>query len=76
MLWLIPTALILFIIAYYLGYYSRNIEKHIEYLEEVVKSKIDKEPVIEEPKSEIIDPDDPIQTAIYERDKIMKKLNP
>jgi hypothetical protein len=62
-------------IAFTGGYYSKVVVKRVEVLEETVKSKIDK-PVIEEPKSQVIDPYDEVQTAIYERDKLMKKLNP
>lgn len=45
-------------------------------LEEVIKSKVDKKPEPEEPKSTVIDPLDPIQEAIYEHNKMMERLNP
>lgn len=69
------TWILTLIATFLLGYHSRGLIKKIENLEEVIKSKVDKKPEPEEPKSELIDPSDPIQTAIYERDKMMRKLN-
>lgn len=75
MLWIIPAWLLSVIAAFVLGYDFRGLTKRVEQLEEVVKSKVDKTPVIEEPQSTLIDPADPIQNAIYEHSKMMEKLN-
>lgn len=63
------------IAVYCLGYYLHKLKDKVETLEEVIKSKVDKQPEPEEPISTLIDPLDPIQTAIYERDKMFKKMN-
>lgn len=57
------------------GYYSKVVVRKVEHLEETIKSKADK-PTVEESKSQIIDPYDEVQTAIYEHEKMMKRLNP
>lgn len=61
---------------FFLGYHFKGIANRVEVLETAVKLKIDKPKQSEEPKSEVIDPLDPVQTARYEQDKLMKKLNP
>jgi len=58
-----------------LGYKLGDLTKQIKSLQQAVKEKVDK-PVKEEPVSEIIDPYDPVQTALYEREKMMARLNP
>jgi len=73
--WLIPVWAISLIGAFSLGYFVRGIMKKLAELEQAVHNKVDI-PVEEEPKSMLIDPLDPIQEAIYEREKLMKKLNP
>ena len=62
------------IVAFALGYYIRKVTDRIESLEAQLKQKVDK-PEKEAP-SQLVDPYDEVQTAIYERDKLMKKLNP
>lgn len=59
-----------------LGYYFRKLTVKIEELEEVVKAKVDKPEVIEDPPSTLIDPLDPVKEAMWEHDQLMKKLNP
>lgn len=71
---MIPTWIASLIVVFYLGYWFRGIKNHIEKLEQVVKTKIDK-PVVEEPQSELLDPDDPIAEAQYQYKKMMKELN-
>lgn len=61
--------------AYLLGYHIADIRKRIADLASIIKSKVDKEP-IEEPKSEIIDPDDPVKEAMWEHEQMLKRLNP
>lgn len=63
------------IAVYFLGYYMRGLVKEIEQLKEVVKSKVDKQPEIQEPESMIIDLTDPVQEAIWEHKKLMEKMN-
>jgi len=75
MLWIIPTWLGSLLVAAICGYKLRDLVKKVEHLQEVVKSKVDKQPEPEEPKSQLIDPLDPVQNAIYERNKMMEKLN-
>lgn len=76
MYWIIPAWVISVIVAYLLGNKLRDITKHIAELEEVVKSKVDKQPEEPEPVSKIIDPTDEVQEAIYEHEQLMKRLNP
>jgi len=76
MLWLVPTWILSLIAIFFVGYHYRGLTKKIEYLEEVIKSKIDKKPEPEEPKSTIIDPLDEVQEAIYEHKRMMARLNP
>lgn len=61
------------IAAFYLGYFIRSFKNKIEFLEEQVKSKIDKPK--EEPKSFLYDPLDPVQQAMLDQEALMKKLN-
>lgn len=75
MLWLVPVSIIACIASFFLGYHFRGLTSRVAQLEETIKQKIDKPVEIEEPQSEIIDPDDPIQEAIYERDQLMRKIN-
>lgn len=57
-----------------LGYKLGDITKHIKTVEEAVKQKVDRP--AEVPASEVIDPYDEVQTAMYEHDKLMERLNP
>lgn len=59
---------------FWLGYKLGDITKKVKSVEQVVKQKMAK-PVEEEPTSEVIDPLDPVQEAIYEHKKMMEKLN-
>jgi hypothetical protein len=61
-------------LAFLLGHYFGDIRKRVAVLEQSIKAEVDK-PDEPEAKSLLIDPDDPVQTAIYEHDKMMKKLN-
>jgi hypothetical protein len=76
MAWIIPAWTVSLIFVFLLGYHFRGMAQKIETLEEAVKMKVDRKPEPVEPISTLIDPTDPIQTAIYERDKMMKNLNP
>lgn len=64
------------VISFYAGYMLRDLTRKIEAVQEVLKEKIDKKPVEPDIKSEIIDPYDEIQTARFERDQLMKRMNP
>lgn len=75
MLWIIPAWIATLVLAFMLGYWHRGIIKKIEVLEEAVKAKVDKQPEPEESVSQLIDPLDPIQEAIAERDRMLKELN-
>lgn len=75
MLWIIPAWVLSLALAYLLGYKLHRITAKIAELEEVVKSKVDKQPEPEEPKSTLIDPTDPIQEALWERKVMMERLN-
>lgn len=75
MLWIIPAWVLSLIAVFLLGYYLRGLKKKLADIEEVLKSKVDKKPEVEEPVSEIIDPLDPVQQAIYEHKVMMDKLN-
>lgn len=61
--------------AFTLGYKIGDLTKQVKTLQQAVKAKADK-PAKKEPVSEVIDPYDEVQTAIYERNKMMEKLNP
>jgi uncharacterized protein YhaN len=76
MLWILPVWLVSLIIAFAAGYYLRGLLKTIEHLQEVVQSKVDKQPVEDEPKSMLIDELDPVQVALAEQKRIMQELNP
>lgn len=62
--------------AFGLGYKLRDITSKIEVVQTLLKEKVDKQPDEPEPISNLIDPTDEVQTAIYEHDQLMKKLNP
>lgn len=76
MLYIIPAWLGSLVAVYMLGYHMRGLTKRIDQLEEVIKSKVDKKPLPEEPQSMVIDPLDPVQEAQWEHQQMMKKLNP
>ena len=76
MLWLIPTLLLSSIATFFLGYHFRGLTKKVEHLEEVVKTKVDRKPEPEGPKSEVLDPLDQIQEAQYQHKLMMQRLNP
>lgn len=76
MLWIIPTWLASVFLAALYGYKLQNWVKKVEHLEQVIQTKVSKVPEAEEPKSVMIDPYDEVQTAIYEHEKMMEKLNP
>lgn len=76
MLYIIPAWLASLIAAYWLGYFIRGLTKRIEQLEKTIKNKADKQPEVEEPTSTVIDPYDEVQTAVFEHEQLMKKLNP
>jgi len=63
-------------LSFWLGYKLRDLTNKVQDLQEVIKEKIDKPKEVEEPKSEVIDPLDEVQTAIYEHNKMMERLNP
>lgn len=76
MLWLVPAWMITVAGAYFLGYYLHRMKQRIEILEETVKMKIDKKPVVKEPESSLLDPLDEIEEAKWQHAQLMKKLNP
>lgn len=63
------------IAVFFLGFHIKDIWIRITVLEKQVKTKIDKKSEPEEAKSEIIDPTDEVQTAIYEAKRMQDKLN-
>jgi len=63
------------IVAVFAGYYFRGVKNKIVELEEIVKTKVDKKLPEPEPKSNLIDPYDVVQTAQYEHSQLMEKLN-
>lgn len=75
MLWLLPTALIACIATFFLGFHFRDLTKKVEHLEGVIQSKVSRRVEPEEPRSEVIDPMDEVQTAMWEHKKMMEKLN-
>ncbi len=76
MLYIIPAWIISCIATFWLGFWLKGLAKKVIELQEVVKSKVDKKPPVEEPKSELLDPDDPIQEAIWQHKQMQRKLNP
>lgn len=76
MYWIIPAWIVSLVAIFFLGYYLRGLKKRLEYIEEVLKSKADKKLEEAEPVSQLIDPTDEVQNAIWEHDQMMKKLNP
>lgn len=64
------------IATFLLGFHMREFKKRIEVVEKAIEAKVDKKPEPVEPPSTLIDPTDEVQTAIYERDKLMERLNP
>lgn len=62
------------ILAFGLGYFFSSLTGKIEQLEVQLQQKADKPEEIEKP-SELIDPYDEVQTALYEQKKMMDRLN-
>lgn len=76
MLYLLPAWILSLALAFLFGYHYRSLVIKLKQLEQLLQSKADKqEAVVEEPKSEFLDPDDLVQQAKWERDELMKKLN-
>ena len=73
---IISTWILSVVCAFWLGHHLRGIAKKIEQVEASVKMKVDKKSEPEEPKSQLIDPADEIQQAMWEREQLMKKMNP
>lgn len=63
------------VLSFVLGCYIAKINIKFVAIQEVVENMVNPKP-LEEPSSQLIDPLDPVAEAIYERDKIMKELNP
>lgn len=61
--------------AFGLGSKLHDITSKIEAVQTLLKEKVDKQPDEPEPVSEVIDPLDEVQTAMYEHHKMMEKLN-
>lgn len=59
-----------------LGYLFQDLTKKIEAVQIAIKEKVDKKPEQDAPQSQLIDVLDPVQTAMYEHEKEMKRLNP
>lgn len=62
-------------IAFKAGHSVRQVANKIKKIEQEVKQKIDKPKEVEETPSELIDLQDPIKEAMYEHEKLMKRLN-
>lgn len=60
--------------SFYLGYKFGDLTKKVEAVQEILKEKIDKPK--EEPNSQLIDVLDPVQSARYEHEQMLKKMNP
>lgn len=69
--WAITTAA-----TFVLGYMFRQLADRVKALEHQLKQKIDRPKPTEEPKSLLLDPLDPVQQAIWEREKMMERINP
>lgn len=63
------------IAAFFLGYNYRGLTKRVIEIEKTIAQKIDKPKEIEDSPSEIIDPYDSVQQALYEAKKQQDKLN-
>jgi hypothetical protein len=74
--WIIPAWIVSCIATFWLGFFLKGITKKVAELERIVQSKVDRKPPSEEPKSILIDELDEVQTMLYEREKLNKRLNP
>lgn len=63
------------IATFWLGYGIRSLKHKIEVLEQRVDTKVNKPVKLEEPGSEILDPEDEVQAAIWEHQQLMARLN-
>lgn len=73
--WLVPTWFVSLLATFFLGYYLRGLSKKLAELEQAITMKVDKKPVVEEPKSTLLDPTDEVQEAMYQHQQMLKKLN-
>lgn len=64
------------IATFWLGYGIRSLKHKIEVLEQRVDTKVNKPVKLEEPGSEILDPDDPIMQARWQHEELMRRINP
>ncbi len=63
--------------AFYLGYMLSSIRQKLDDMKMVFQEQAEKKKPIEvEPPSSLIDVLDPIQTARYEHEKMMREMNP
>lgn len=76
MLWIIPAWVVSCIATFWLGFYLRGLAKKVVELSQELTMKVDRKPQPEEPKSTLLDPDDPVQEAIWQHQQMQKRLNP
>jgi hypothetical protein len=81
MIWyIIPSSIGVCIFFFFLGFYIRGLNITIKEVAKLVTEKLaePEKPLRNpyEPHSEVIDPLDEVQNAIYERDQLLKKMNP
>jgi hypothetical protein len=62
--------------AFYLGSRLGDITRELKAIQRLLAEKTSKPKPVEVPKSTLIDPDDPVQTAQFEHEQLMKRLNP
>lgn len=74
--YIIPAWLASLIAIYFLGYYFRGLVKRVAEIEQAITMKVDKKPVVEEPSSTLLDPNDAVAEAIWEHKQMLKRLNP
>ena len=58
-----------------IGFFARDIRDKIQEIQQKIVEKVDK-PKIEERKSMLLDPDDPVQKTLEEHAELMRRINP
>lgn len=71
-------ATVVIVLAYVLGYYNRSMADRLKRLEVNIKERLKSSPpeVEQNPVITMIDADDPIMRAKYERDEQYRRMNP
>lgn len=75
MLWIIPAWILSCIATFWLGYSINSLKRKIAIVENKLDNKVDKYVKPEEPRSELLDPDDEVAEAMYQHKVMMDKLN-